>query len=90
MKKKLYTAPALGLGMACLLLSAGSALAADCGTGRVLPDSTWLMTAPPCEPTVTVAAQYNNDIDFGPAHASGATPEECRTIGRWIDTGIQN
>ncbi len=35
-------------------------------------------------------AQYNNDIDFGAAHISGATPEECRVIGRWIDTGIQN
>ncbi len=35
-------------------------------------------------------AQYNNDIDFGAAHPSGATPEECRVIGRWIDTGIQN
>jgi hypothetical protein len=34
--------------------------------------------------------QYGNDIDFGRAHASGATPEECRLIGRWIDTGIQN
>ncbi|MFT4518890.1 MAG: hypothetical protein ACI9JM_001279 [Halioglobus sp.] len=34
--------------------------------------------------------QYGNDIDFGPAHISGATPEECRTIGQWIDTGIQN
>ncbi len=33
--------------------------------------------------------QYNNDIDFGPAHDSGATAEECRTIGQWIDTGIQ-
>jgi hypothetical protein len=34
-------------------------------------------------------AQYNNDIDFGPAHDSGATREECLTLGRWIDTGIQ-
>ncbi|MEZ5501496.1 MAG: hypothetical protein R3E50_02140 [Halioglobus sp.] len=34
--------------------------------------------------------QYHNDIDFGAAHVSGATPEECRVIGRWIDTGIQN
>lgn len=34
-------------------------------------------------------AQYTNDIDFGAAHVSGATPEECVTIGRWIDTGIQ-
>ncbi len=34
--------------------------------------------------------QYPNDIDFGPAHDSGATPEECRTIGRWIDQGIQH
>ncbi|NND69308.1 MAG: hypothetical protein HKN19_17080, partial [Halioglobus sp.] len=33
--------------------------------------------------------QYNNDIDFGPAHDSGATVAECRTIGQWIDTGIQ-
>jgi hypothetical protein len=35
-------------------------------------------------------AQYKNDIDFGAAHTSGATPEECHVIGRWIDTGIQN
>ena len=34
-------------------------------------------------------AQYENDIDFGPAHVSGATAEECRTIGQWIDTGVQ-
>ena len=34
-------------------------------------------------------AQYADDIDFGPAHATEATPEECLTIGRWIDTGIQ-
>jgi len=34
--------------------------------------------------------QYPNDIDFGPSHESGATPEECRLIGRWIDTGIQH
>ena len=34
--------------------------------------------------------QYDNDIDFGPAHNSGATPGECAVIGRWIDTGIQN
>tara|TARA_R110000823_G_scaffold144958_5_gene275097 strand:- start:16552 stop:20232 length:3681 start_codon:yes stop_codon:yes gene_type:complete len=34
--------------------------------------------------------QYPNDIDFGPAHDSGATAEECRVIGRWIDTGIQH
>lgn len=33
--------------------------------------------------------QYNNDIDFGAEHASGATPQECLTIGRWIDMGIQ-
>jgi Hydrazine synthase alpha subunit middle domain len=33
--------------------------------------------------------QYNNDIDFGAAHVSGATPQECVTIGRWIDSGIQ-
>jgi hypothetical protein len=33
--------------------------------------------------------QYNNDIDFGVAHTSGATPQECRTIGQWIDSGIQ-
>jgi hypothetical protein len=33
--------------------------------------------------------QYQGDIDFGPAHASSATPEECRVIGQWIDTGIQ-
>lgn len=33
--------------------------------------------------------QYPNDIDFGPAHDSGATAQECRTIGQWIDTGIQ-
>lgn len=35
-------------------------------------------------------AQYANDIDFGPAHVSGATREECLTLGRWIDTGIQS
>ncbi len=35
-------------------------------------------------------AQYGNDIDFGAAHVSGATSEECQVIGRWIDTGIQN
>jgi hypothetical protein len=34
--------------------------------------------------------QYANDIDFGPAHESGATAQECQTIGRWIDTGIQH
>jgi len=34
--------------------------------------------------------QYPNDIDFGPAHVSGATAEECALIGRWIDTGIQH
>ncbi|MEM9255110.1 MAG: hypothetical protein AAGA91_06665 [Pseudomonadota bacterium] len=33
--------------------------------------------------------QYNNDLDFGPAHESGATEEECQIIGQWIDTGIQ-
>lgn len=33
--------------------------------------------------------QYGNDIDFGPAHDSGATKQECLTIGRWIDSGIQ-
>ncbi|MEZ5572156.1 MAG: hypothetical protein R3E64_09040 [Halioglobus sp.] len=35
-------------------------------------------------------AQYPNDIDFGAAHTSGATPQECHVIGRWIDEGIQN
>jgi hypothetical protein len=35
-------------------------------------------------------SQYPNDIDFGPAHKSGATRQECQTIGRWIDTGIQH
>jgi len=35
-------------------------------------------------------AQYPNDIDFGPAHESGATAAECATIARWIDTGIQH
>lgn len=34
--------------------------------------------------------QYQGDIDFGPAHESGATDQECITLGRWIDTGIQN
>ncbi|MDX1734871.1 MAG: hypothetical protein R3228_10905, partial [Halioglobus sp.] len=34
--------------------------------------------------------QYDNDIDFGPAHDTEATPEECQVIGRWIDTGIQH
>ena len=33
--------------------------------------------------------QYEGDIDFGPAHASPATPAECRVLGQWIDTGIQ-
>lgn len=35
-------------------------------------------------------AQYANDIDFGPAHNTSATAEECQLIGRWIDTGVQN
>jgi hypothetical protein len=35
-------------------------------------------------------SQYDNDINFGPAHNSGATKEECKVIGRWIDTGIQH
>lgn len=35
-------------------------------------------------------SQYANDIDFGPAHTTGATAEECKLLGRWIDTGIQN
>lgn len=34
-------------------------------------------------------AQYRNDIDFGRAHNSGATPQECAVIARWIDTGVQ-
>lgn len=34
-------------------------------------------------------AQYDNDIDFGPAHKSSATPTECQVIGQWIDQGIQ-
>lgn len=34
--------------------------------------------------------QYINDIDFGPAHPTDATTEECKLLGRWIDTGIQN
>lgn len=34
-------------------------------------------------------SQYRNDIDFGATHVSGATAQECLTIGRWIDTGIQ-
>jgi hypothetical protein len=34
-------------------------------------------------------AQYANDIDFGAAHNSGATAQECRTIGQWIDSGAQ-
>ena len=33
--------------------------------------------------------KYDNDIDFGKPHKSGATRKECRIIGRWIDTGIQ-
>jgi hypothetical protein len=33
--------------------------------------------------------QYRNDIDFGPAHPTEATAQECRTIGQWIDTGVQ-
>lgn len=33
--------------------------------------------------------QYANDIDFGSAHPTSATPEECRVIGNWIDQGIQ-
>ncbi|GAB5451540.1 MAG: hypothetical protein Hals2KO_18680 [Halioglobus sp.] len=35
-------------------------------------------------------SDYPNDIDFGRAHDSGATPLECHIIGRWIDTGIQH
>jgi len=35
-------------------------------------------------------SQYANDIDFGPAHATEATAAECKLLGRWIDTGIQN
>ena len=34
-------------------------------------------------------AQYPNDIDFGPAHKTSATPAECQVIGQWIDQGIQ-
>lgn len=34
-------------------------------------------------------AKYGNDIDFGPAHNSGATAQECQVIGLWIDSGIQ-
>jgi hypothetical protein len=34
--------------------------------------------------------QYANDIDFGPAHDTEATAAECKLLGRWIDTGIQN
>ncbi len=34
--------------------------------------------------------QYGNDIDFGPAHPTQATAAECKLLGRWIDTGIQN
>jgi hypothetical protein len=34
--------------------------------------------------------QYPDDIDFGPTHDRVATLEECRLLGNWIDTGIQN
>ncbi|MCB1842996.1 MAG: hypothetical protein KDI09_08565 [Halioglobus sp.] len=34
-------------------------------------------------------AQYDNDIDFGPAHKTSATRQECQVIGQWIDQGIQ-
>lgn len=33
---------------------------------------------------------YNNDIDFGLAHVSGATRAECTKLGRWIDLGAQS
>ncbi|GAB5452440.1 MAG: hypothetical protein Hals2KO_27680 [Halioglobus sp.] len=33
--------------------------------------------------------QYPNDIDFGANHPTSATVQECRTIGHWIDQGIQ-
>lgn len=35
-------------------------------------------------------AQYDNDIDFGPSHPTSATAQECRLLGQWIDTGVQN
>lgn len=34
-------------------------------------------------------ASYANDIDFGAAHPTTASAQECRTIGQWIDTGTQ-
>jgi hypothetical protein len=33
--------------------------------------------------------QYSDDIDFGSAHPTDATLEECSAIGHWIDQGIQ-
>ncbi len=33
--------------------------------------------------------QYPGDIDYGDFHDSGATLEECKAIGHWIDQGIQ-
>lgn len=35
-------------------------------------------------------SDYDNDIDFGAAHDTTATDEECHLLGRWIDTGTQN
>lgn len=34
-------------------------------------------------------ATYNDDIDFGPSHPTAATPAECATIARWIDSGAE-
>jgi len=35
-------------------------------------------------------SQYDNDIDFGASHPTTASAQECRLIGQWIDTGMQN
>ena len=66
MKKRLNYIPAMGISMACLLLSAGSAQAAPCGAGRDLPNNTWYMYAPPCTPDpLGVDVQVGDDITGG-------------------------
>ena len=65
MKKRVYYGSAMGIGMACLLLSTGlvQAQTAPCGDGRELPNATWYMTAPPCTPDpLGVDAQLGDDI----------------------------
>lgn len=34
-------------------------------------------------------ATYSNDIDFGAAHPTTASAQDCKTLGQWIDTGTQ-